>query len=142
MSSSSRTNGNSPALISANRRSRPVLIFRASSLLIMPCAASIAACTLEAATSKGGNALSKSMEVFMSCSSSAAEISKRAADILLAGFSVTGQVLLKLEQHSVPQTMTDGERLGSKLPTRTAALVALVAASVGFAAIYVTLGHS
>jgi len=38
--------------------------------------------------------------------------------------------------------MTDRERLGSKLPARTAALAALVAASVGFAAIYVTLGHS
>jgi thiol-disulfide isomerase/thioredoxin len=38
--------------------------------------------------------------------------------------------------------MTDGDRLGSKLPARTAALAALVAASVGFAAIYVTLGRS
>jgi len=38
--------------------------------------------------------------------------------------------------------MTDAERPGSKLPARTAALAALVAASVGFAAIYVTLGHS
>jgi len=38
--------------------------------------------------------------------------------------------------------MTERERLGSKLPARTAALAGLVAASVGFAAIYVTLGHS
>jgi thiol-disulfide isomerase/thioredoxin len=38
--------------------------------------------------------------------------------------------------------MTDRERLGSKLPARTAALAALVAASLGFAAIYVTLGRS
>ena len=38
--------------------------------------------------------------------------------------------------------MTDSERLGSKLPARTAALAAALAASVGFAAIYVTLGHS
>jgi thiol-disulfide isomerase/thioredoxin len=38
--------------------------------------------------------------------------------------------------------MTDRERLGSKLPARRAALAALLAASVGFAAIYVTLGHS
>ena len=38
--------------------------------------------------------------------------------------------------------MTDRKRLGSKLPARTAMLAALLAASVGFAAIYVTLGHS
>jgi thiol-disulfide isomerase/thioredoxin len=38
--------------------------------------------------------------------------------------------------------MTDRERLGSKLPARTATLAAALAASVGFAAIYVTLGHS
>jgi thiol-disulfide isomerase/thioredoxin len=38
--------------------------------------------------------------------------------------------------------MTDSERLGSKLPARTATLAAALAASVGFAAIYVTLGHS
>ena len=38
--------------------------------------------------------------------------------------------------------MTDRERLGSKLPARTTALAAALAASVGFAAIYVTLGHS
>ena len=38
--------------------------------------------------------------------------------------------------------MTERERLGSKLPARTAMLAALLAASVGFAAIYVTLGHS
>jgi thiol-disulfide isomerase/thioredoxin len=38
--------------------------------------------------------------------------------------------------------MTDSERLGSKLPARTAMLAAALAASVGFAAIYVTLGHS
>jgi thiol-disulfide isomerase/thioredoxin len=38
--------------------------------------------------------------------------------------------------------MTDRERLGSKLPARTATLAAVLAASVGFAAIYVTLGHS
>src|SRR5262245_5037288 len=142
MSSSSRAKGNWPASISANTRSSPVLILRASSLLMMPWAASMAACTLEARTSKGANALSKSMEVFMSSSTSAADISKRPPHILLAGLSVTGQVLLKLEQHREPQTMTDGERPGSKLPARTAALVALVAASVGVAAIYVTLGHS
>ncbi len=38
--------------------------------------------------------------------------------------------------------MTDRERLGSKLPARATALAAALAASVGFAAIYVTLGHS
>jgi len=38
--------------------------------------------------------------------------------------------------------MTDRVRLGSKLPARTATLAAVLAASVGFAAIYVTLGHS
>ena len=38
--------------------------------------------------------------------------------------------------------MTDRERLGAKLPARTATLAAVLAASVGFAAIYVTLGHS
>jgi thiol-disulfide isomerase/thioredoxin len=38
--------------------------------------------------------------------------------------------------------MTDRERQGSKLPARTATLAAALAASVGFAAIYVTLGHS
>jgi len=38
--------------------------------------------------------------------------------------------------------MTDRERLGSKLPAPTATLAAALAASVGFAAIYVTLGHS
>ena len=38
--------------------------------------------------------------------------------------------------------MTDRERLGSKLPARTATLAAALAASVGFAAIYVTLGQS
>src|SRR5215510_9857524 len=137
MSSSSRAKGNWPASISANTRSSPVLILRASSLLMMPWAASMAACTLE-----GANALSKSMEVFMSSSTSAADISKRPPHILLAGLSVTGQVLLELEHHREPQTMTDAERPGSKLPARTAALAALVAASVGFAAIYVTLGHS
>jgi thiol-disulfide isomerase/thioredoxin len=38
--------------------------------------------------------------------------------------------------------MTDRERLGSKRPVRTAMLAALAAASIGFAAIYVTLGRS
>ena len=38
--------------------------------------------------------------------------------------------------------MTDRERLGSKLPARATALAAALAASVGFAAIYVTLGRS
>jgi thiol-disulfide isomerase/thioredoxin len=38
--------------------------------------------------------------------------------------------------------MTDSERLGSKLPARTTMLAAALAASLGFAAIYVTLGHS
>jgi thiol-disulfide isomerase/thioredoxin len=38
--------------------------------------------------------------------------------------------------------MTNRERRGPKLPARTAALAAALAASVGFAAIYVTLGHS
>jgi thiol-disulfide isomerase/thioredoxin len=38
--------------------------------------------------------------------------------------------------------MTDRERLGSKLSAGTATLAAALAASVGFAAIYVTLGHS
>jgi len=38
--------------------------------------------------------------------------------------------------------MSDGARFGSKVPARTATLAALVAASAGFAAIYVTLGRS
>src|SRR5262245_37942550 len=143
MSSSSRSNTKLPASISAKTRSSPLAILRASSLLMMPWAASMAACTLEARQSKGANALSKSMEVFMSSSTSAADIPKRPPHILLAGLSVTGQFLPKLEQqHREPQTMTDRERLGAKLPAPTATLAALVAAAVGFAAIYVTLGHS
>ena len=38
--------------------------------------------------------------------------------------------------------MSDSARLGSKISARTAALVAIIAASAGFAAIYVTLGRS
>ena len=38
--------------------------------------------------------------------------------------------------------MSDSARLGSKISARTATLVAIIAASAGFAAIYVTLGRS
>ena len=88
-SSSAREKANRPASISSSTRSRPALIFLASSLEMMPWAASIAACAFEARMSWGARALSKPMEAFISCMTSAGDIAKRPPHILLAVLSVT-----------------------------------------------------
>ena len=65
------------------------MIFFASSLEMMPWAASMAACAFEARMSWGAKALSKPMEAFISSMISAGDIAKRPPHILLAVLSVT-----------------------------------------------------
>src|SRR5262249_59210626 len=108
---------------------------------MMPCAASMAACAFEARISNGANTLSKSIEAFISCSSSPGDRAKRPPHILLAGLSVTARPRWH-GAASEPRKMTDRLGFGSKLSARAAAAAAaLLAASSGFAAVYVTLGR-
>src|SRR5581483_3930428 len=103
--------------------SSPAAIFRASSLVMMPCAASIAVCAFEARISCGAKALSKPMEAFISSMTSAGDIANRPPHILLALLSVTRlpsgvhRVGAASQKHASPQAdaglRQDGARHGA-----------------------------
>src|SRR4029079_13560526 len=64
----------------------------ASSLEMMPCLPSMAACALEARMSWGAKALSKPTEAFISSMIAVGDDAKRPPHILLADLSVTGSL--------------------------------------------------
>ncbi len=136
-SSSAREKVNSPFSISASTRSRPAAILRASSLVMMPCWASMAACALDARDVVGGQRLVEADGGVYLLHDLGRRHGEAASPHLVGGF-VGHQINLNVQRARMSKAAP------SQDPRRRAAVTlgaAALAAALGFAAVYVTLGR-